>query len=59
MTVSMGFRTFGFPPACHPGYGASALTPAGLTPAEHISLLWTHNQDVRISRIRLSDKEAR
>ena len=34
----MGFRTFGFPPACHPSYGASALTPAGLTPAEHISL---------------------
>ena len=44
MTVSMGFRTFGFPPACHPGYGASALTPAGLTPAEHISLFWTHNR---------------
>ena len=33
--LSMGFRTFGFPPACHPSYGASALTPAGLTPAEH------------------------
>ena len=44
MTVSMGFRTFGFPPACHPSYGASALTPAGLTPAEHISLSWTHNR---------------
>src|SRR6516164_586621 len=44
MTVSMGFRTFGFPPACHPGYGASALPPAGLTPAEHISLFWTHNR---------------
>ena len=43
MTVSMGFRTFGFPPACHPCYGASALTPAGLTPAEHISLFWTHD----------------
>src|SRR3954468_7219371 len=42
MTASMGFRTFGFPPACHPCYGASALTPAGLTPAEHISLTWTH-----------------
>src|SRR3954463_3728992 len=38
VTVSMGFRTFGFPPACHPSYGASALTPAGLTPAEHTSL---------------------
>src|SRR6516165_4652758 len=44
MTASMGFRTFGFPPACHPGYGASALTPTGLTPAEHISLFWTHNR---------------
>src|SRR3954466_10307630 len=49
MTVSMGFRTFGFPPACHPSYGASALTPAGLTPAEHISLFWTHNRAYRIS----------
>ena len=44
MTVSMGFRSFGFPPACHPSYGASALTPAGLTPAEPISLTWTHNR---------------
>src|SRR3954452_23491008 len=44
MTASMGFRTFGFPPACHPCYGASALTPAGLTPAEHISLTWTHGR---------------
>ena len=54
MTVSMGFRTFGFPPACHPGYGASALTPAGLTPAEHISLFWTHNRTGTFSCIRLS-----
>src|SRR6516165_1148696 len=49
MTVSMGFRSFGFPPACHPSYGASALTPAGLTPAEPISLTWTHNRAYRIS----------
>src|SRR6516165_3155150 len=54
MTVSMGFRSFGFPPACHPSYGASALTPAGLTPAEHISLLWTHNRTGTFSCIRLS-----
>ena len=47
MTVSMGFRSFGFPPACHPSYGASALTPAGLTPAEPISLTWTHNRTGR------------
>src|SRR5262249_5074908 len=39
-----GLQTFGFPPACHPSYGVSALTPAGLTPAEHISLFWTHNR---------------
>src|SRR5262245_37365633 len=54
MTVSMGFRTFGFPLACHPSYGASALTPAGLTPAEHISLTWTHNRTGAFRRIRLS-----
>ena len=54
MTVSMGFRTVGFPPACHPGYGAAALTPAGLTPAEHISLLWTHNRTCKFPSIRLS-----
>src|SRR3954471_18577706 len=54
MTVSMGFRTFGFPPACHPSYGASALTPAGLTPAEHISLTWTHNRACGFHRTRLS-----
>jgi hypothetical protein len=44
MAVSMGFRPVGFPPACHPSYGVSALPPAGLTPAEHISLFWTHNR---------------
>src|SRR6516164_888662 len=54
MTASMGFRTFGFPPACHPGYGASALPPAGLTPAEHISLLWTHNRTCKFPSMRLS-----
>src|SRR5262249_22424430 len=53
MTVSMGFRTFGFPLACHPSYGASALTPAGLTPVEHISLFWTHNRTRRLPFIRL------
>src|SRR6516225_7435575 len=44
MTVSMGFGPVGFPPVCHPSYGVSALPPAGLTPAEHISLCWTHNR---------------
>ena len=58
MTVSMGFRTFGFPPACHPSYGASALTPAGLTPAEHISLFWTHNRTGTFQCIRLKDRKS-
>src|SRR5215467_14480314 len=38
----MGFRIIGFPPSCHPNYGALTSTPAGLTPAEHTSLHWTH-----------------
>ena len=37
-----GLQSLGFPPPCHPSYGALALTPAGLTPAEHVSFLWTH-----------------
>ena len=41
---SRGFRSFGFPPACPPATGLPTLTPAGLTPAEHISLTWTHNR---------------
>src|SRR5205085_6261908 len=54
MAVSMGFRTVGFPPTCHPSYGVSALPPAGLTPAEHISLTWTHNRTGNFQSIRLS-----
>src|SRR3954454_21799095 len=42
MASSMGFRTFGFPPACHSSYGALATTPVGLTPTEHASLRWAH-----------------
>src|SRR5262249_59334476 len=42
MASSMGFRTFGFPPACHSSDGALALTPVGLTPTEHASLRWAH-----------------
>src|SRR6516162_11656994 len=56
MAVSMGFRPVGFPPACHPGYGASALPPAGLTPAEHISLFWTHNRTGTFQCIRLKHR---
>ena len=41
--LSMGFRSFGFPPACHPATGPPMVTPPGLTPAGHSSLSWTHN----------------
>ena len=34
-----GLQIIGFPPPCHPNYGALALTPAGLSPAERASLL--------------------
>jgi hypothetical protein len=29
MALSMGFRSFGFPPACHPSYGAPDSCPGG------------------------------
>src|SRR5262245_28506526 len=29
MTVSMGFRTVGYPPACHPSYGGFGSSPGG------------------------------
>jgi hypothetical protein len=50
----MGFRSVGFPPACHPATGFPILTPAGLTPAGHISLFWTHNRTGCFYSIRLS-----
>ena len=37
-------QSFGFPPPCYPNYEASVLAPAGLSPAEHASLRWTHNR---------------
>ena len=37
-----GLQIIGFSPPCHPNYGALALTPAGLSPAERASLCWTH-----------------
>jgi hypothetical protein len=49
MGVSMGFRSFGFPPACHPATGLPILTPTGLTPAGHSSLFWTHNRTGAVS----------
>ena len=42
MALSMGFRSsVSLLPAIQ-ATGLLALTPAGLTPAEHVSLLWTH-----------------
>src|ERR1022692_2450023 len=52
-------QSFSFHHLCYPNYGAPTSTPAGLSPAEHASLHWTHNQDMQISRIRLSDKTSR
>ncbi len=31
VALSMGFRSFGFPPDCHPSYGASGFYPGGTT----------------------------
>jgi hypothetical protein len=53
MGSSRGFRSIGFPPACPPATGLPTLTPAGLTPAEHISLTWTHNRTCQFPGIRL------
>ena len=36
--------------ARYPNYGALTFTPAGLSPAEHASLRWTHNHTVKIPR---------
>ena len=43
----MGFRTSRFwfpaiPLSCHPNYRALTFALAGLSPAEHTSLNWTH-----------------
>ena len=34
----------GYPLPCYPSYRALIITLAGLTPAEHTSLRWTHNR---------------
>ena len=52
--VVKGLQTFGFPPACPSATGLPILTPAGLPPAEHISLSWTHNRTGAFRCIRLS-----
>ena len=35
-------QSLGFPPPCYPNYGAPDSSPAGLSPAEHARLRWTH-----------------
>ena len=37
-------QSLGFPPPCYPSYGVLTISPAGLSPAEHASLDWTHNR---------------
>ena len=41
-----GLQVIVFSPPCHPCYGALALTPAGLSPAERASLCWTHKSTI-------------
>src|SRR5665811_1243640 len=36
-------QSFSFHHLCYPNYGALTSTPAGLSPAEHASLHWTHD----------------
>src|SRR5713101_4787742 len=36
-------QSFSFHHLCYPNYGALTSTPAGLSPAEHASLRWTHH----------------
>src|SRR3954470_885130 len=42
-------QSFSFHHLCYPNYGALTLTPAGLSPAEHASLRWTHNRACTLS----------
>src|SRR5215469_15010054 len=37
-------QSFSLHHLCYPNYGALTFTPAGLPPAEHASLRWTHNR---------------
>src|SRR5450432_2487127 len=43
-------QSFSFHHLCYPNYGALTSTPAGLSPAEHASLRWTHNRTCRDHR---------
>src|SRR5271155_1932810 len=40
-------QSLGFPPPCYPNYGVLIFAPAGLSPAEHASLRWTHSRTCR------------
>src|SRR5216683_42299 len=40
-------QSFSFHHLCYPNYGALSSTPAGLSPAEHASLHWTHSRTSR------------
>src|SRR6202158_443870 len=40
-------QSFSFHHLCYPNYGALTSTPAGLSPAEHASIRWTHNRTGR------------
>jgi hypothetical protein len=55
-------QSFSFHHLCYPNYGALTSTPAGLSPAEHASLHWTHNRTGRFpasgSRTRLHASRA-
>jgi hypothetical protein len=51
--------SFCFHHLCYPNYGALTSTPAGLSPAEHASIRWTHNRTCGFPCIRLSDKTSR
>ncbi len=44
-----GLQRLDFASRCHPSYRALAFTLAGLSPAEHASLDWTHRNPSRLS----------
>src|ERR1700680_485472 len=54
MALSIGFRIFSFLPSCYSSYGALTFTPAGLTPAVHASLRWTHASPLLVTAAELS-----
>src|SRR5262245_43647905 len=54
MRLSRGFRPLVALRPALPATGLPILTPAGLPPAEHISLYWTHNRTCNFHCIRLT-----